>query len=67
MESVISRIEQGNGALDFLTTDSSFVRTLDSTMTNLQKGSLLLNQDLEALQHSFLFRRYFKKKSRQKP
>lgn len=61
LELVIARIEQGNGTLEFLATDTSFVRQLDSTMVNLKKGSLLLNQDLEALQHNFLFRRYFKK------
>lgn len=38
---------------------------LKATLDNLNTGTALLNEDLEALQHNFLLRRYFKKKEKE--
>ena len=52
-----NHLEHGNNALGLILTDTTFSR-------NLNKGSLLLKQDLEAAQHSFLLRGYLKRKKK---
>lgn len=42
--------------------DEEAGKHLKETLHNLEKSSETLNEDLEALQHNFLFRRFFKKK-----
>jgi phospholipid/cholesterol/gamma-HCH transport system substrate-binding protein len=37
---------------------------LKRTLSNLSRSSALLNEDLEAVQHNFLLRRYFRRKAR---
>lgn len=39
---------------------------LKQIIENLESSSFKLDEDLEAIQHNFLFRRYFKKKAKQK-
>jgi phospholipid/cholesterol/gamma-HCH transport system substrate-binding protein len=62
----ISNIKNGNGAINYLSNDPNLVKKIDSTMTNLNKASILLNEDLEAMKHSFLLRGYFKKQEKAK-
>lgn len=40
---------------------------LESTIKNLESASKKLDEDLEAVQHNFLFRGYFRKKQRNSP
>lgn len=59
-------IKDGKGALNYLANDPKLVRTIDSTMTNVNEASLKLNENLEALKHNFLFRGYFRKLEKEK-
>ncbi len=61
LNDAILAIKNGEGTLNYMVNDTMLVKTIDETMKNIKKGSLLLNEDLEALKHNFLLRRYFKK------
>lgn len=65
LDAYISEIKSGKGALNHLTQDEAFVKEIDSTMIQIKEASEKLNENMEALQHNFFFRGYFKKKARQ--
>lgn len=65
LNAYISEIKSGKGALNHLTQDENFVKEIDSTMIQIKEASEKLNDNMEALQHNFFFRGFFKKKERQ--
>jgi phospholipid/cholesterol/gamma-HCH transport system substrate-binding protein len=66
LNGTISNIKNGKGAINYLSNDPDLVKKIDSTMSNLNKATLLLNEDLEAMKHNFLLRGYFKKQEKEK-
>lgn len=66
LNATILNIKEGKGAVNYLANDPKLVRKIDSTMTNINAASIKLNEDLEAMQHSFLLRGYFKKQEKEK-
>lgn len=66
LNATVSNMKNGNGAINYLSNDPNLVKKIDSTMTNLNKATILLNEDLEAMKHSFLLRGYFKKQEKAK-
>jgi phospholipid/cholesterol/gamma-HCH transport system substrate-binding protein len=46
-------------------TDEQAAKDLAATLDNLKDSSALLEEDLEAVQHNFLFRRYFRRRASQ--
>ncbi|PIF00196.1 MAG: ABC transporter permease [Maribacter sp.] len=57
---VVGDVKEGKGAIRYLASDTVFVNRLDTTMKNIEEGSIKFNQNMEALKHNFLTRRYFK-------
>jgi phospholipid/cholesterol/gamma-HCH transport system substrate-binding protein len=55
---------QKNNAVGVLLNDSETAASMKTTLKNLESGSKKLDEDLEALQHNFLLRRFFKKKAK---
>ncbi|HLP12206.1 MAG TPA: MlaD family protein [Flavobacteriales bacterium] len=53
-----------NSPVGVLLRDEKAGTELKNTISNLEKGSEKLDKNLEALQHSFLMRRYFKKQAK---
>ena len=64
LEEYITELKTGKGALNHFTQDEDFVREVDSTMIQIKEASEKLNQNMEALQHNFFFRGFFKKQAR---
>lgn len=63
---ISSRINSGKGALGRLLHDTTLSSNISSTVKNLKSGSQKLDQNMEAAQHNFLLRGFFKKKERDK-
>ncbi|TAI48442.1 MlaD family protein [Flagellimonas allohymeniacidonis] len=53
------------GALAYLTRDTSLVKQLERTIENIEQGTGRFNENMEALKHNFLTRRYFKKQAKE--
>jgi len=58
-------LSRQNNTAGLLLNDSSVALSLKNTLKNLETSSKKLDENLEALQHNFLFRGYFRKKARQ--
>jgi len=65
LNATITNVKEGKGAINYLSNDPKLVQKIDSTITNINKASIKLNEDLEALKHNFLFRGYFKKQAKE--
>jgi phospholipid/cholesterol/gamma-HCH transport system substrate-binding protein len=58
---VTAKIKNGDGALGVLLSDTSFSNSLKKSMAHVQSASKSLDENMEALKHSFLLRRYYSK------
>jgi phospholipid/cholesterol/gamma-HCH transport system substrate-binding protein len=58
--------QQGSGPVQSLLRDSAMTAEIQSTLRNVEKGTAAFHENMEALKHNFLLRRYFKKQAKQK-
>jgi phospholipid/cholesterol/gamma-HCH transport system substrate-binding protein len=63
LKTVSDKLKQKDNAVGVLLNDSETATSMKVTLQNLESGSKKLDQDLEALQHNFLLRRFFKRKA----
>lgn len=59
-------LNTGKGPAQALLKDSLMADQLRQTLDNVEKGTEKFDQNMEALKHNFLFRRYFKKQEKAK-
>jgi len=64
LKNATSDLNNGNSPAAVILHDKPAASDLKATIKNLETSTQKLNEDLEALQHNFLLRGYFKKKSR---
>ena len=61
LKSLIQQLDLNQGLIGTILNDTSITKDLERTMQNLNRGTDRFNQNMEALKHNFLFRKYFKK------
>ncbi|MFD0863784.1 MlaD family protein [Sungkyunkwania multivorans] len=61
LNSIVTDMKDGHGAVNYLSKDTTLVGQLGRTMQNIEEGTARFNENMEALKHNFLFRRYFRK------
>jgi len=59
-----NKLNSTDNAMGLLLNDAKTANQVKTTMGNLQESSEKLNEDLEAVQHNFLLRGFFKKKAK---
>lgn len=64
LERLSAKLQQDDNAISVLLDDPDFARNLQLTLRNAATASDKLDENLEALQSNFLFRRYFRKKEK---
>jgi phospholipid/cholesterol/gamma-HCH transport system substrate-binding protein len=64
LNGVLNDIKQGEGAISTMMYDSAFAIDLKESMHNVNTTTVLLNENLEALKHSFPVKGYFKKEAK---
>ncbi|GAA4884274.1 MlaD family protein [Flaviramulus aquimarinus] len=61
IDTVVNDFNSSDGTFNYLVKDTSLVNSLKSTLKNINEGTDKFNQNMEALKHNFLTRRYFRK------
>ena len=64
LKTVSDRLKQKDNPVGVLLNDSAAALYVKSTLINLDLASHKLDEDLEALQHNFLFRGFFRKRQK---
>jgi len=62
---VMNEINKGNGTISRLINDSVMAENLSQAIINLKSSSKGLDDNMTAVKHNFLFRRYFERKARE--
>ncbi|NBA84812.1 MCE family protein [Emticicia sp. CRIBPO] len=64
LKTLSDKLNRSDNSVGVLLNDPKSAESVKATLINLESGSKKLDEDLEALQHNFLFRKYFKKKEK---
>ncbi|MBI1223792.1 MAG: MCE family protein [Bacteroidetes bacterium] len=64
LNQVSSKLNQDNNTLGLLLNDPATAADIKAMMRNLETSSEKLDENMEAIRHNFLFRRYFRKKNK---
>ncbi|MEW6468790.1 MAG: MlaD family protein [Bacteroidota bacterium] len=64
MSDLARYLQSGQGSIGVLMKDTSFVHALNQSLGNINKSAITMNEDLEALRHSWPFKKYFRKQKK---
>ena len=65
LNEIILEVKEGEGTFNYIMTDTTLVNDIGETVKNVKEGSVMLNENLEAMRHNVLFKGYFKKMEKQ--
>ena len=65
LQSIVEQIESGEGLMGTLMKDTAITNDLKNTISNLNDGTQKFDESMEALQHHWLLRGFFKKKEKE--
>ena len=66
VNSIGQNLETGSGPASMILHDSLAAVRLGKTLSHIESGTARFNENMEALKHNFLFRRYFKKQEKER-
>jgi phospholipid/cholesterol/gamma-HCH transport system substrate-binding protein len=64
LEAAVAKINNQENAVGVILSDTTFANKLQHTMNNAERASQKLDENMEALQHNFLLRGFFRKKAK---
>lgn len=64
LSEIMAKVNNGQGTIGKLINDDKMAKSLNRTMTNLEKSTKGLEQNMEAAKDNFLLRGYFKKQEK---
>ena len=64
ISNVVKGIKEGKGSAGIFLKDTTFVHNLNQSMQNIREGTSGFNQNMEALKHTWPFKKYFRKKNK---
>ena len=67
LKALLEGLESGQGTAGLLLKDTAAAEDVRRTLENIAAGAARFNENMEAMRHNFLFRRYFKKKKKEEP
>lgn len=65
LKNFVKKLNTGQGAIPTLWYDTTLVKDLRGTIHNLNQGTAKFDENMEALKHSFLTKKYFKEQEKQ--
>lgn len=66
LKTATKAIESGDGLAGAILNDTAAANNLREILANLDEGTARFNENMEAMKHNFLFRRYFRKMEKRK-
>lgn len=66
LKDIIQKMDSNNSAIGVLLADPVFANKMRTTLSNAQSASAKLDENMEALQHNFLLRGYFRRQEKKK-
>jgi phospholipid/cholesterol/gamma-HCH transport system substrate-binding protein len=66
LKTVTSALSKSSGPLNTLLYDSTISQDLKQSIHNIREGTVLFNENMEAMRENFLFKKYFKNQEKEK-